>query len=89
MNKYKFWFLSISILVISLITYVKLNTMNINDIGLKVLSWVKNVRGEGVDLTTFKDKKTNPITHESWTALLCYPYRIPWSFSSFSRKKSP
>jgi len=70
MNKYKFWFISISILLISLITYAKFSTMNINDIGLKVLSWVKNVRGEGVDLTTFKDKKTNPITHESWTALL-------------------
>jgi len=44
--------------------------MNINDIGLKVLSLVKKVRGEAVDITNFKNKNTNPITHETWTVLL-------------------
>ena len=57
-------------LIIALIGYVKFKNMNINDIGLKVLSLVKKVKGESVDLATLEASKTDKINHAIWTKLL-------------------
>lgn len=44
--------------------------MNINDIGLNVLGWVKKIRGQSVDLTSIEDKNTSTIHHQIWSELL-------------------
>ena len=44
--------------------------MNINDIGLKVLSWVKKVKGESVDVAALDKANTPTLQHLEWTSLL-------------------
>lgn len=44
--------------------------MNINDIGLKVLSWVKKLKGQSVDLDAFDNPVTPTMEHHDWTTLL-------------------
>ncbi len=66
----KYVLYSLLFLIIALIGYVKINDMNINDIGLKVLGWVKKIKGESVDLTTLETTKTNKVNHTIWTELL-------------------
>jgi len=66
----KFIFLGIFFLTISLFGFMKLTNMNINDVGLKVLSWVKNVKGDSVNLNNLGDKETPKINHNLWTNLL-------------------
>ena len=61
---------SLLFLVISLIAYTKINDMNINDIGLKILSWVKKIKGDAVDLAAFESTKTTKVNHTTWTELL-------------------
>jgi len=44
--------------------------MNINDIGLKVLSWVKKVKGDAVDLDQINKSNTPTMKHDNWSVLL-------------------
>ncbi|MEM7374113.1 MAG: DUF547 domain-containing protein [Bacteroidota bacterium] len=50
--------------------YLTFSGMNINEIGLKVLSWVKKIKGESVDLTNIDAVLAPPIQHGQWTELL-------------------
>ena len=49
---------------------MKITNMNINDVGLKVLSWVKNLKGDAVDLDNLEEKVTPKVNHDLWTNLL-------------------
>lgn len=44
--------------------------MNINDIGLKALSWIKIIKGDAVNLDNIKRGSSLAINHHEWTALL-------------------
>jgi len=44
--------------------------MNINDIGLKTLSWVKKIKGDNVNLDHINIETTPTMDHEQWTTLL-------------------
>ena len=44
--------------------------MNINDIGLKVLGWVKKLKGDAVDLDTINIAETPTMEHHDWSTLL-------------------
>ncbi len=61
-----------SFLMLALVTfgYIKYYNMNINDIGLKVLSWVKKVKGNAVDLDQINQSNTAVMKHDNWTNLL-------------------
>lgn len=44
--------------------------MNINDIALKTLGFIKKAKGDSVNLSALKTKESNMIKHEEWTVLL-------------------
>lgn len=44
--------------------------MNINDIGLTVLGWVKKIKGSSVNLDTINNAESPTMKHDDWTALL-------------------
>ena len=50
--------------------YIKYHKMNINDIGLKVLSWVKKAKGNAVDLKQLEQSNAATMNHDNWTVLL-------------------
>ena len=52
------------------ISYIKYHNMNINDIGLKVLSWVKKIKGDKVDLASLINKDRPLVSHDAFTSLL-------------------
>lgn len=58
------------ILALFTLGYIKYYNMNINDIGLKVLSWVKKVKGGAVDISQFKKSNRPVMNHDNWTTLL-------------------
>jgi len=70
LKKRKIFFYSILILALSTFGYIKYYNMNINDIGLKVLSWVKKVKGNAVDLNQFEQSNTPKMKHDNWSILL-------------------
>lgn len=70
MTKLKIVLLGILFISIIAFGYLKYNHMNINDIALKVLSWVKKIKGDAVDLKTINSQQTNSMNHDQWTTLL-------------------
>jgi len=44
--------------------------MNFNDIGLKILTWIKKVKGESVDLESLNTNSTSTVSHDDWSSLL-------------------
>ncbi len=44
--------------------------MNLNDIGLKVLRWVKKIIGQSVDLKSLERQNTTVIEHQIWSGLV-------------------
>jgi len=58
------------IIVLLSVVGLKYSNMNINDIGLKVLSWVKKVGGGAVDLDAINKDAASTIAHDQWTTLL-------------------
>lgn len=63
----------LSVLVAMLIVvsaYFSYSNYGINDIGLKVLSWVKGIRGDAVDLDYMTSADSPAIQHHAWTELL-------------------
>jgi len=61
-----------SFLAFALVTfgYIKYHNMNINDIGLKVLSWVKKVKGDAVDINSIGQSNSPVMNHDNWNALV-------------------
>jgi len=49
---------------------MNLFNQNINDIGLKLLSWVKKVKGSAVDLQGIEVEETALVDHKIWSDLL-------------------
>lgn len=70
MNKLKILLLGLFTLISFLIGYTKYYDMNINDIGLTILTWVKKIKGNAVDLSTLNNTKTSTMKHTTWTELL-------------------
>ena len=66
----KFLFFGIVLLIVSLFGYMKITNMNINDVGLKVLSVVKNIKGDAVNLDNLEREETAKVNHDLWTNLL-------------------
>jgi len=66
----KFFLIGIFFLALSLFGYMKITNMNVNDVGLKILSWVKNIKGDSVNLSHLSDKVSNKVNHDLWTNLL-------------------
>lgn len=58
------------LLVLVIAALAKYNNMNINDVGLKVLGWVKKAKGDSVDLNLINPVKSQIVSHEYWTRLL-------------------
>ena len=58
MKKLKIIGFIIIIAIISLFLYMKISGQNINDIGLNVLSKIKKIKGESIDISTFDKKET-------------------------------
>ena len=50
--------------------YIKYYDLNTNDIGLSVLSWVKKLKGDAVNLDDTNNKEVPLMEHLDWTALL-------------------
>ena len=44
--------------------------MNINDVGLKVLSWIKNISGNSVNVNNLSTESSKEISHDIWNELL-------------------
>jgi len=44
--------------------------MNINDIGLKIFSWIKKVKGNSVNLNEINNSNTSTLNHGDWHTLL-------------------
>lgn len=47
-----------------------MSQMNINDVGLKVLSWVKNISGNSVSINKISTTDSKTISHDTWNKLL-------------------
>lgn len=72
MKKQKLIFSIIVVGIAASLVYMKYHNMNVNDIGLKVLSLVKKIKGEKVDLSTLGDKNRPLLSHDAFTSLLQY-----------------
>jgi hypothetical protein len=70
MKKLKVFFFTLITIVLVFTTYAKYHKMNINDIGLKVLAWVKKLKGDSVDLESIDNATTDTMNHELWNELL-------------------
>lgn len=55
---------------IGFFAYLKLSGQTFNDVGLGILSWVKQVKGDNVDFSEFEQNETEVFSHQSWTELL-------------------
>jgi hypothetical protein len=63
-------FYSIIILTIAFLGYVKWNNYSVTDVGLVILTKIKAMKGEAIDLTIFEKEESTVITHEGWTELV-------------------
>ena len=70
MKKSKIFFYGFLTAFAFLLGYIKYYNMNLNDIGLNVLGWVKNIKGESVDLGAINSANTLTMEHREWTNLL-------------------
>mgnify|MGYP001798381021 CR=1 FL=1 len=50
--------------------YRQLSGKNSNEVGLGILTWVKDVRGQSVDWTTLGQTEQPPLDHAPWDSLL-------------------
>jgi len=69
-KKRKIFFYGIVGMILLTFGYTKYQNMNINDIGLAVLGWVKKVRGKSVNLNKLNTPTMKTINHTDWTKLL-------------------
>lgn len=57
-------------LIVLLVGYMKITGTTGSDIGLSILSKIKKMKGNSVDLSALEGKETPIMTHQSWTNLL-------------------
>ena len=70
MKKRRIFLIGFALFAVFSFAYIKYYNLNINDIGLKVLSWVKKTKGQSVDLNTIENKNTVVTNHQIWSELL-------------------
>jgi len=70
MKYLKYFLLTIGIIAVSTISFMKISGMNITDIALKTLGLIKKVKGNSVNISKLNIKNTDIVSHETWTALL-------------------
>ena len=58
------------LLLLSGTTYVIVMKKNVNEIGLSVLTWVKNIKGENVDFSSLSKQERPLAQHDLWDVLL-------------------
>jgi len=68
--KFGKFILGIFLVLISLFSYTKYQGLNINDVGLSVLSGIKKIKGDAVDVNEIKTDNTPIINHDVWDQLL-------------------
>ncbi len=66
----KYMFFALLTFIFLLVGYMKITGTNVNDVGLFVLSKIKQIKGNSVDLSALEGKETPTMTHEAWTNLL-------------------
>ncbi len=69
-EKRKILFCSSLIFVLCTFGYIKYHDTNINDIGLKIFSWIKKIKGNSVNLNEINNSNTSTLNHEDWHTLL-------------------
>ena len=62
--------ITLVLLLFSLFGYMKFSNKNFTDMLLNVLSWVKNIKGNAVDLDAMDKTAKSLMNHEAWTTLL-------------------
>ena len=62
--------LGVSLSILISIGYMQFHRTSINDVGLEVLSCIKKVRGEAVDLNKIQLGTTAVVDHHRWSHLL-------------------
>lgn len=70
MKYVKYFLFTIGIIGISIISFMKITNMNINDFALKTLGFIKKLKGDSVNITNLENQNTETISHEDWTTLL-------------------
>ena len=70
MTKIKYILFAFIFSLFSLFGYMKFSSNNINDIVLNLLSWVKKIKGNSVNLDAIDKTFTPLVNHEIWTGLL-------------------
>ncbi len=65
-----FLLIGLVVLVVFSFGYIRYNNLNINDIGLKVLTLFKKVSGGAVDLDSITNQNSPKLDHQSWSDLL-------------------
>lgn len=72
MIKYKRLLFAFVLLIFIFISIgsMKYHRLTINDIGLSVLSWIKQVKGDAVDLECIQSDNTAQVDHQKWTNIL-------------------
>lgn len=58
------------VFVLTFLGYMKFTNSTANQLGLNILGWVKNIKGETVDFTKLKDQDRPLVDHTSWSTLL-------------------
>jgi len=62
--------LSILLLGLAVLGYMNAANKNTNELGLEILSWIKNIKGENVSLDKMIPSKLLSIDHSDWSNLL-------------------
>ena len=57
-------------LALAVFIYMKATNSTLADVGLTVLSWVKSLEGDAVDLDALTEEDRPPIAHDQWTELV-------------------
>ncbi|MEM7103686.1 MAG: DUF547 domain-containing protein [Bacteroidota bacterium] len=70
MKKRRLVLFSIIAVLLLFFGYMKYHKLNVNDIGLKGLSWVKKVKGQAVDFSDLEKEYVPTVDHDIWTKLL-------------------
>ena len=70
MKLLKYTILALIISLSSLYGFMKINNYNIDDIGLNLLSSIKRLRGDSIDLSSISSQETAIPDHSAWTELL-------------------
>ena len=62
--------IAIACVALSIFGYIKYHHMNLNEIGLQVLSWVKKIKGQSIDLGKLEKQVAPIMDHQLWSELL-------------------